>query len=92
MKTATLPSLRVSPDLRKNIEDLLEEGESLSGFVEQSIRDEVERRRHKSEFIRRGLFARDKAKQTGRYIAASEVIDKLENKLAHAQKSKSAKP
>ncbi len=92
MKTATLPSLRVSPDLRKNIEDLLEEGESLSGFVEKSIRDEVERRRHKSEFIRRGLLARDQAKQTGRYIPACEVIDKLEDKLAQALKNKPAKP
>ena len=33
MKTTTIPSLRVSPDLRKQAEDVLEQGETLSGFV-----------------------------------------------------------
>jgi hypothetical protein len=39
MKSATFPSVRVEPELRAAAEDVLQDGESLSGFVEQAIRD-----------------------------------------------------
>ncbi len=55
MKTATFPSLRVDPDLRQAAEVVLQDGESLSSFVEQSIRESVERRQAQREFIARGL-------------------------------------
>jgi len=45
MKTSTFPSLRVDPELRQAAEDVLKEGESLSSFVEQSIRDSIQRQR-----------------------------------------------
>ncbi len=38
MKSATLPSLRVDPALREAAEAVLEEGETLSSFVEQAVR------------------------------------------------------
>jgi hypothetical protein len=44
MKTATIPSLRVSPALRKSAEGVLQEGETLSAFVEQAIKARVEHR------------------------------------------------
>ena len=44
---------------------MLAEGESLSEFVEASVRASVERRRVQSEFIARGLRSRDQAKRTG---------------------------
>jgi hypothetical protein len=34
MKTATIPSVRVEPELRAEVESLLSEGETLSQFVE----------------------------------------------------------
>ena len=37
MKTTTIPSLRVSPNLRKQAEFVLEEGETLSGFVLDAV-------------------------------------------------------
>ena len=37
MKTSTIPSLRVDPQLRLAAESVLRDGESLSGFVEQAI-------------------------------------------------------
>ncbi len=88
MKTATLPSLRVEPELRGAIEDLLENGESLSGFVEQSIRESIERRRTQAEFIRRGLRSRDLAQQDNRYVDAAQVIGQLETRLAEAKAGK----
>ena len=54
MKTATIPSLRVAPELRQAAESLLDEGETLSAFVEQSIRSHIQQRRHQQEFIARG--------------------------------------
>lgn len=77
MKTATLPSLRVEPELRKAAEAALHEGESLSGLMEQSLRDEVNRRRMQAEFIARGLAAREEAKRTGVYYTVDEVMDSL---------------
>lgn len=85
MKTATIPSLRVEPDLRRAVEELLEEGESLSSFVEQALRDSLNRRRLQGEFLARGLVARDRAQQTGQYVDADKVVDRLASMLAEAR-------
>lgn len=83
MKTATLPSLRVDPELRQSAQAALREGESLSGLMEQSLRDEVNRRRVQAEFIARGLAARDEAKRTGVYYSKEESLAALDAILAH---------
>ena len=81
MKSATFPSIRVEPELRDAAEDVLGEGETLSGFVEQSIREGIERRRNQREFIARGIASRDAARRTGDYVPASEMLEKLERRL-----------
>ncbi len=88
MKTATIPSLRVAPELRKSAKAVLSKGESLSGFVAQSIRDSVDRRVAQREFIARGLASRDEAQRTGRYVSATAVIGRLEKMLARAKVSR----
>lgn len=85
MKTATIPSLRVDPEMRRSVESVLHEGESLSGFVEQSIRLNVAQRLAEQEFIARGLSARDQARQTGRYVDASAVVNRLQGMLDKAK-------
>ncbi len=82
MKTATLPSLRVDPELRQAAEAVLHEGESLSSFMEQSLRDEVQRRRMQAEFIARGLAVREEAKRTGVYYTVDESMAALDAILA----------
>jgi len=91
MKTATIPSVRVEPDFRAEVESVLAEGESLSEFVEASVRASVERRRVQAEFIVRGLRSRDDAKRTGDYVDADDVVTSLQAKLdtARARLSKS---
>ena len=84
MKSASIPSLRVDPDLRNAAESVLKEGESLSSFVEQSIRANIEYRRMQKEFIARGLAARLEAKRTGEYYEAEEVISELDAMLQKA--------
>lgn len=85
MRSATLPSLRVAPELRKAAEDALEEGETLSGFIEQAVLESIERRRMRQAFIARGMRAREEAKRTGEYVDAETVIDRLEQMAAEAR-------
>lgn len=85
MKSATLPSLRVDPELREAAESVLQEGETLSGFIEASVRETILRRRTRAEFIARGLASRDEARRTGVYIDADVVHAQLSDKLAKAR-------
>jgi predicted transcriptional regulator len=86
MKSATFPSLRVDPALRRAAEDVLEKGESLSSFVEQSVRVQIERRKLQDDFVARGLAARGQARRTGIYLSTRDVVQALEKKLAQARK------
>ena len=45
MKTTTLPPLRVSPALRDEAESVLEQGETLSGFVLDAVTRSIELRK-----------------------------------------------
>ena len=85
MKSASLPSLRVAPELRQAAQDILHEGESLSSFIEQSLRANIERRRLQQAFIERGLAARDSARQSGEYFEAEAVLAELDVLLAQAE-------
>ena len=87
MKTATIPPLRVTPELRLDAESVLKEGESLSGFVEESLRKQIEHRRFQREFIARGLVARDQAKASGQYVSREQVMGSLKAVLERAQKT-----
>jgi predicted transcriptional regulator len=88
MKSASLPSLRVEPELRRSAELVLREGETLSAFIESSLRTNIERRLAQNEFIARGLASRDRARDTGEYIDADEVLSMLHNSLLKAKKKK----
>ena len=86
MKTATLPAIRVEPELRAEIEALLGKGETVAEFVEASIRATVLRRRHQAEFIARGLQSLDEARESGDYVDTDEVVKTLQRKLDAARK------
>ncbi|MEO5845288.1 MAG: YlcI/YnfO family protein [Caldimonas sp.] len=86
MKTATIPAVRVEPELRAEIESLLGEGESLSQFVEASVLASVHRRRAQAEFVARGQRSRQEAHRTGDYVDAKVVVDSLQRKLDEARK------
>lgn len=85
MKSTTLPSLRVEPELREAAESVLQEGETLSGFIETSVRETIARRRARAEFIARGLASREEARRTGVYFAADKVHAELGRMLAKAR-------
>jgi hypothetical protein len=91
MKTATIPSLRVEPGLRTAAEAVLGEGETLSSFVEQSIREGIQRRQAQSEFIARGLKSRKAALRSQDYVPADKVLGRLEGLLQKAKRTAAKK-
>lgn len=87
MKTASFPSLRVDPELRQAAEDVLLEGESLSSFIEHSVRAQIQQRRQQEAFIARGLAARDKSRTSDVYVSSTAVLKGLKSRLAKAKKA-----
>lgn len=88
MKSATIPPLRMSPELRRDAEDVLREGETLSGFVEESLRRQIECRKLQRSFVERGLAARDRARASGQYAAKEEVMDSLRSIRERARRDR----
>lgn len=81
MKSATIPSLRVDPQLRADAESVLNEGETLSAFVENSLRQQIHIRKTQAEFIARGLASLAEAERTGVYYTTEEVLGELKGML-----------
>jgi len=86
MKDTTIPPLRVSQELRKQAEAVLEEGETLSAFVLEALNRNIEYRKSRQEFIARGIASAARARKTDRYVPASAVIAKLARRLAKARR------
>ena len=86
MKTKSLPSTRISPELRDEVMQSLQEGESLSSFIEESVRHTIQRRKAQKEFIERGLRSKTEARNSNTYFTADEVITGLEEQLQIARK------
>ncbi|MGK2927004.1 MAG: YlcI/YnfO family protein [Lysobacterales bacterium] len=78
MKSATIPPLRVTPELRQAAESVLREGETLSGFVESALVKQIEFRKSQQEFIARGLASREKARKSGKYFSKEESLAALD--------------
>jgi len=85
MKSSAIPAVRVSPELREAVERALRDGESLSSFVEDSVRRHVEFRQAQKAFVDRALASGVNAKQTGVYVSASETLQKISDRIRAAQ-------
>lgn len=81
MKSAVIPQVRVEPELRAELEAVLRQGESLSEFVEASVRQAVDFRRVQADFQARGDVAWNNFQRTGVSVAADAVLAKLQKKL-----------
>ncbi|MDO9394202.1 MAG: YlcI/YnfO family protein [Methylotenera sp.] len=86
MKTATIPALRVEPKLREAAQSVLATGETLSSFLEESLRANIERRLYSQAFIARGIASRDEAQATQEYYSAGSVMSELDNIYKQALK------
>lgn len=90
MKTAAIPAVRVPPELRQAAEEVLHTGETLSGFVEEAVRRNVEFRQVQGAFIARGLASAQASRKSGKYVSATAVLGKLSRRLDKARKRSTA--
>ena len=78
MKTATLPAVRVAPEVRELVESVLKEGESLSTFIEETVKKHAQWRKEDEAFYaeaaRRSALLRAGKMKT---ITAEESIRRL---------------
>jgi vancomycin resistance protein YoaR len=81
MKSAVIPQVRVEPELRAELEAVLQQGETLSEFIETTVRSAVEFRRMQTRFHERGQTAWEHYQSTGLNLSADEVLAKLQKKL-----------
>lgn len=82
MKTAVIPQVRVEPELRADLDSVLLPGETLTEFVEASVRRAVEHRRVQTDFAARCNASLAAYERTGSSIASDLVLSKLEAKVA----------
>ncbi|MGC3986566.1 MAG: YlcI/YnfO family protein [Pseudorhodoferax sp.] len=81
MKTAVIPQVRVDPGLRAQLEAVLGPDETLSEFVEASVRRAVEVRQAQTDFLARGQVAWENFQRTGEALPAERVLGKLQARL-----------
>ncbi len=81
MKSSTIPAVRVEPELRQELEAVLGDNETLSGFVEQAVRGAVSYRRTQAEFLARGEKAWQDYQQTGNSRPAGDVFDEVQRRI-----------
>lgn len=92
MRTATLPAVRVSPDTRSLIESVLREGETLSTFIEETVKKQAQWRAEDKVFyteaLRRSALVKSGKMKT---VSHEEVIQGLRNILARKKQEKPLK-
>jgi hypothetical protein len=86
MKSSSLPSIRVEPQLREELEAVLGESETVTEFVEDAVRSAVERRRAEAEFLARGEAAWQAYVSSGLAVPAEDVLAKVQDRLEARRK------
>ena len=86
MKTATLPAVRVTPDLRHLAEAVLKDGETLSMFVEDSVRKQAQMREEDRAFYARGLASMERVRAGEKTYTVAEVMQGLRDSIARKRK------
>jgi hypothetical protein len=81
MKSAVIPQIRVEPELRADLESVLQHGETLSEFIETTVRNAIAYRRMQTEFHARAQSASAQYHRTGESVSVDTVLNKLQSKL-----------
>jgi hypothetical protein len=86
MKTTTLPPLRVDPKLRKQIESVLQAGESLSEFMLGAIVAKTEHRREEEAFLKLGAARLTELERIGAGYTPEQVFGEVRQRIAKAKR------
>lgn len=81
MKTAIIPQVRIEPQLRADLDAVLRDGETLSEFVESTVRGAVEHRLVQSAFAARADEAWARFQRTSAGRPAEDVIADMQARL-----------
>ena len=81
MKSAVIPQIRVEPELRAELESVLQPGETLTEFIEATVRNAIAFRRVQTTFHARAQAASQEYHQTGVSVPVETVLDKLQSRL-----------
>ena len=81
MKTAVIPQIRVEPELRAELEAVLKQGETLTDFVEATVRNAIAFRRVQIAFHSRAQAASEEYHRSGVAVPVEAVLDRLQFKL-----------
>jgi len=92
MKTAVIPQVCIEPKLRADLDAVLRDGETLSEFVESTVRAAVERRLVQSAFAARADEAWARFQRTGAGRPAEDVITDMRARLEARCKELQSKP
>ena len=82
MKTSQLPPVRVAPAVREEIERCLQEGETLSQFIETAAVNAARARIAQQAFLERGRASLQRAMRTGKLYAAEEALQDMRERLS----------
>ena len=81
MKSAVIPQIRVEPALRAELESVLQPGETLTEFVELTVRNAIAFRRVQTAFHGRAQAASEEYHRTGVSVPVEAVLERLQSKL-----------
>jgi hypothetical protein len=87
MKTTQLPPVRVAPAVRQEIEGCLQEGETLSQFIEKAAVSAARARMAEQAFLERGRASLQSALRSGKVYLAAEVLGEMRERLADRMKN-----
>ncbi len=81
MKSAVIPQIRVEPALRAELESVLHPGETLTDFVEATVRNAIAFRRVQNDFHARAQAASQEYHRSGVSVPVDSVLERLQSKL-----------
>ena len=81
MKSSVIPQIRVEPALRAELESVLHPGETLTDFVEATVRNAIAFRRVQTDFHERAQAASQEYLRTGVSVPVESVLERLQSKL-----------
>jgi hypothetical protein len=81
VKSAVIPRIRVEPALRAELESVLQPGETLTDFVEATVRNAIAFRRVQAAFHARAQAASEECHHAGTTVPVETVLKRLQSKL-----------
>ncbi len=84
-RSATLPPIRVAPETKASLEAVLREGESLTQFIEGTVRREAEFRAEQNAAVARAKRALRNADKGAGLLTADEFLAGMAQRAQAAQ-------